>query len=163
MSSLELRPMREPDAVAVDRILRQTGMFTAAEMDVANELIDIFLHKPGQKDYVIAVVVEATAESVPLGYVCFGPTPATEATYDLYWIAVDPARQGQGIGRVLLQHAEHECVSRGGRLMIIETSSKAMYLPTQKFYERNGYAVEARIRDFYAQGDDRLIYTRRFS
>lgn len=162
MSFLELRPMCEQDAGAIDRILKQTGMFTDAEIDVANELIDIFLHKPDQKDYVIAVTVEATAEGVPLGYVCFGPTPATEATFDLYWIAVDPARQGQGIGRVLLQHAEHECVSRGGRLMIIETSSKVMYLPTQKFYERNGYAVEARIRDFYAPGDDRLIYTRRF-
>lgn len=163
MLNLELRPMQEKDAAAIDRILRQTGMFTAAEIDVANELIDIFLHKPDQKDYLIVVAAEPGVDAPPAGYVCFGPTPATEATFDLYWIAVDPARQGQGVGRVLLAHAEQEIVKKGGRLMIIETSSKAMYLPTQKFYERNGYVVEARIRDFYAQGDDRLIYTRRFS
>ena len=162
MLNLELRPLQENNTPAIDRILRQTGMFTAAEIDVANELIDIFLHKPDQKDYVIVAAVEPGASTEPVGYVCFGPTPATEATFDLYWIAVAPARQGQGIGQTLLNHAEQESVSRGGRLMIIETSSKAIYLPTQKFYERNGYVVEARIKDFYAQGDDRLIYTRRF-
>jgi len=162
MLNLELRPLQENDAPAIDRILRQTGMFTPSEIDVANELIDIFLHKPDQKDYVIVAAFEPSAPIEPVGYVCFGPTPATEATFDLYWIAVAPARQGQGIGQTLLNHAEQESVSRGGRLMIIETSSKAIYLPTQKFYERNGYVVEARIKDFYAQGDDRLIYTRRF-
>ncbi|HOG49059.1 MAG TPA: N-acetyltransferase [Lentisphaeria bacterium] len=163
MLNLKLRPLQENDAAAIDRILRQTGMFTAAEIDVANELIDIYLHKPDQKDYVIVAAVEQSADAEPVGYVCFGPTPATEATFDLYWIAVAPTRQGQGIGQALLNHAEQESVRRGGRLMIIETSSKAIYLPTQKFYEHNGYVVEARIRDFYAQGDDRLIYTRRFS
>ena len=92
MLNLELRPLQENDAPAIDRILRQTGMFTAAEIDVANELIDIFLHKPDQKDYVIVVAAEPAAAAAPVGYVCFGPTPATEATFDLYWIAVDPAR-----------------------------------------------------------------------
>ena len=157
--NLEIRPLLEEDLPEVDRILAATGMFTTAEIEVADELLDIFLHQPGQKDYRIFV---ACQDSQVCGYVCFGPTPATEATFDLYWIAVDPEWQGHGLGKKLLQFAERECQTRGGKLLIIETSSKELYRPTQAFYLKNGYQVEARIRDFYAPGDDRLIFTRRF-
>ncbi len=157
--TLVINPLLEEDRIEVDRILTATGMFTAAEIEVADELLDIFLHKPSQKDYQIFV---ASQESRVCGYVCFGPTPATEATFDLYWIAVDPELQGHGIGKKLLQFSEQECQTQGGKLLIIETSSKELYRPTQAFYLKNGYQIEARIRDFYAPGDDRLIFTRRF-
>lgn len=157
--TLEIKPLLEEDRLEVDRILAATGMFTAAEIEVAEELLDIFLQKPDQKDYQIFV---ACHERRVCGYVCFGPTPATDATFDLYWIAVDPELQGHGIGKKLLQFAEQECQSRGGKLLIIETSSKELYRPTQAFYLKNGYQIEARIKDFYAPGDDRLIFTRRF-
>jgi ribosomal protein S18 acetylase RimI-like enzyme len=157
--TLEIRPLLEDDRAEVDRILSATGMFTDAEIEVADELLDIFLHKPDQKDYQLFV---ACQESRLCGYVCFGPTPATEATFDLYWIAVDPELQGQGIGKQLLRFAEQECQNLGAKLLIIETSSKELYRPTQAFYLHNGYQIEARIKDFYATGDDRLIFTRRF-
>lgn len=157
--TLEIRPLQEDDRFEVDRILAATGMFTAAEIEVADELLDIFLHKPGQKDYQIFVVCQ---DSRVCGYVCFGPTPATESTFDLYWIAVDPELQGHGIGKKLLRFAEQECQKQGGKLLIIETSSKELYRPTQAFYLNNSYQIEARIKDFYAPGDDRLIFTRRF-
>ena len=153
-----IRPLVREDHAAVLALIRETGMFSAAEIDVARELIDIWLDKPEQKDYIIFA---AQSDGNLSGYVCFGPTPATEATWDLYWIAVAPALQGSGIGGKLLQFAEKEITARGGRLVVIETSSTQKYHPTQKFYEKHGYIIEARIRDFYRAGDDRLIYTKR--
>lgn len=160
--NIEIRPMLKQDEAPVMRILEDTGMFTPAEIEVAAELIGIYLNKPEQKDYTIYTAVDKNDSAVS-GYVCFGPTPATESTFDLYWIAVAPAKQRYGIGKALLNFTERETYKKGGRLMIIETSSREKYAPTQNFYLRNGYTVEARIKDFYAEGDDRLIFTRRFS
>lgn len=158
--TLLIRRLQQCDRNKIDCILDATGMFTAAEIAVADELLDIFLDKPGQKDYQMHIVEQ---EGEVCGYVCFGPTPATEATFDLYWIAIAPQRQGQGIGKKLLLFAEQSCREQGGKLLIIETSSKEIYRPTQNFYLKNGYQIEARIKDFYALGDDRLIFTRRIN
>lgn len=160
MTLVNIRPMRQVDLPALLDILDRTGMFTQEEINVAVELLDIWLNRPEQKDYLIYAAEQGDDHSV-LGYVCYGPTPATKQTFDLYWIAVEPRCQRGGIGRQLLDFAERQCHSRGGRLMIIETSSTAKYLPTTEFYRRNGYVSEARIKDFYAPGDDRLIFTKR--
>lgn len=158
---LTIRKMTTTDRQAVQEILVQTGMFTAAELDVAMELIDIFLERQDQKDYYIYVAENERKEVV--GYVCYGPTPATEGTFDLYWIAVSPAHQQQGVGKKLLLFTEQEVVRQHGRMIIIETSSQAKYQPTQDFYLRNHYRVEAQIADFYRVGDDRMIFVKRFT
>jgi ribosomal protein S18 acetylase RimI-like enzyme len=84
-------------------------------------------------------------------------------TYFLYWIAVAPAMQNKGIGKILLQYVESEIFRKGGRLIIIETSSQTKYNPTQQFYLNNQYHLEARIKDFYRPGDDKLIFTKNLS
>lgn len=155
-----IRPMGRDDLDPLLGIVRRTGMFTPEEVDVAYELMDIWLNRPEQKDYIIHVAEEPESRAVA-GYVCFGPTPATKSTYDLYWIAVDPRLQGKGLGKRLLSFAESAIHRRGGRLVVIETSSTPKYHPTREFYRRNGYAVEASIKDFYGPGDDRVIFTRR--
>ncbi len=155
-----IRPARESDRAPLLSLLERTGMFTPEELDVAMELIDAWLYKPEQKDYIVHT---AEADGRVAGYVCYGPTPATEGTFDLYWIAVAPDLQGRGIGRALLDFTENAVRSAGGRLLVIETSSVDRYSPTRSFYEGRGYGVEARIKDFYRPGDDRLIYTRRLS
>ena len=98
-----------------------------------------------------------------IGYVCFGPTPATDGTFDLYWLAVDPAAQGRGAGRALVKSVEQELARRGGRLLVVETSSRADYASTREFYARVGYREAARVRDFYAPADDRIILTTRLT
>ncbi|MDR1932832.1 MAG: GNAT family N-acetyltransferase [Spirochaetales bacterium] len=158
ISALKIRRMVREDRGAILEILSQSGKFTADEIGIARELIDIWLDKQEQKDYLIFT---AELEGRAAGYVCFGPTPATCATWDVYWIAVAEDLHGRGIGGKLLLFAEEEIASRGGRMVIIETSSTQKYSPARGFYEKKGYAVEARIRDFYRAGDDRLIYTRR--
>jgi ribosomal protein S18 acetylase RimI-like enzyme len=97
----------------------------------------------------------------PAGWVCFGPTPCSEGTYDLYWIAVSPHCQGQGVGKALMAFAEERIRQRGGRLIIIETSGRAIYAPTRGFYLGLGYTESARVPDFYAPDDDKVVYSGR--
>jgi ribosomal protein S18 acetylase RimI-like enzyme len=135
-----------------------TEMFTSEEADVALELVDIYLNDNNQKDYLLYVV--ENENNIALGYVCFGPAPSTEGTYDLYWIVVSPEYQNQGIGKQLLKFTEEQIILKGGRLIIIETSSQNKYLPTRQFYLNTDYKVAAQIKDFYRNGDDRVIFVK---
>ncbi len=152
----EIRPLEPHHREPVRGILERTGYFTAVEIGTALELVDDWLVRGDASGY-LCFVASSGASSVD-GYICVGPTPLTEGTYDLYWIAVDPAAQGRGTGRRLLAFAEGHVQGRGGRLLLIETSSQPLYAPTVRFYERCGYALLARIADFYRAGDDKLIF-----
>jgi ribosomal protein S18 acetylase RimI-like enzyme len=93
--------------------------------------------------------------------VCFGPTPLTESTFDLYWIAVDKAKHRSGVGKKLLKFAEEEVMRRGGRLLLVETSSQETYGGTIAFYEKTGYDLVGKIKDYYKTGDDKLVFVKR--
>jgi GNAT superfamily N-acetyltransferase len=153
-----IRPMQPRDKAPVLDLIRETGFFTPAEIAVAEELIDVFLGRPDQRDYDV-VVVEGEG-GAPAGYMTWGPTPLAEDAYDLYWMAVSPREQGRGRGRELVLWLEEEVRGRNGRLIIIETSSQPKYHPTRQFYLGLGYREAARVADFYRPGDDRIIYTK---
>jgi len=154
-----MRTLRADDIPRLDDILRATGAFTDEEVGVALELLQIVINQPGQRDYQVAVAEHGGEVA---GYVLYGPVPATEGNFDLYWIAVDPAAQGSGVGRRLIEHVERDVCRRGGRMICLETSSQGGYVRTRSFYEQAGYQLESRIRDFYRPGDDRLTYVKRF-
>ena len=141
-------------------LLARTREFTADEVEVALELIDAAL--AGSRDYRFLVDVEDGAPGnqalTPRGYVCFGRTPMTAGTCDLYWIAVDPACKGRGVGRGLVTAMEEELAREGAYLVRVETAGAPGYAATRAFYDRIGYEVVARIRDFYARGNDLVIY-----
>jgi ribosomal protein S18 acetylase RimI-like enzyme len=125
---------------------------------VAEELIDCYLEDPFGSGYQILV---AEVDSTVTGYICYGLTPLTEDTWDIYWMAVAREKQGQGIGSALMKSAEKELVRAKGRLAIIETSSTPAYEKTRHFHLSQGYEIVARIPDFYAPGDDKLILQKR--
>jgi len=152
--------MRQTDKSAVMTLLRDTGMFSDAEIDVAKELIDVYLFQPQQNDY--SIVVIETPEGEVAGYMTYGPTPLTRGTYDLYWIAVSPREQGRGYGRQLMNWLENHLEENNGRLLIIETSSQIKYASTRSFYLKQLYRENVRIADFYQPGDDRIIYVKYF-
>ena len=140
------------------KILRNTPEFKPSEVVVAEEVIDSYLHDPRRSGYHTLV---AEVDSTVAGYICYGPTPLTEGTWDIYWIAVARDKQGQGIGSALIAFAEEQIKKARGRLVIIETSSKPEYEKTQHFHLSHGYEVVCRIPDFYARGDDKLILQKR--
>ncbi len=103
----------------------------------------------------------AAAGTGVVGAVAYGQTPMTEGTYDLYWIACDPARQRTGVGTALLGAMEDDLRRRGARLLRVETSGTPAYQPTRAFYGRFRYRETARLPDFYRPGDDLVIFTKR--
>lgn len=97
-----------------------------------------------------------------LGFACWGPTPATDRTWDLYWIAVHAAEHRRGVGSLLMSEVESRIARAGARLVVVETSSGASYDATRRFYLRRRYVEAARVRGFYAPEDDRVIFVGRF-
>lgn len=154
----EHRRIRREDRAEVQALLLGTAAFHAHEVDVAMELIDIALTNPEQQDYHPYVLLD---DGVIVAYACFGKNPMTRSTYDLYWIATKAAQMRHGHGRTLFAVVESEIKNRGGRLLIIETSSKETYRGTADFYARIGCELTARVPDFYDEGDDQLIYCKR--
>jgi len=154
---MSIRKLRPSDRSEIERVLRATGFFSEDEVSVALELLDTAIARPEQRDY--EIYVEEGASGL-LGYICFGPTPCTVGTYDLYWIAVAPEAQGQGVGGRLVAFMEVILRAKGARKVIIETSSQPLYEGTRGFYLKIGYREAARITDFYKPGDDKVIYAR---
>jgi ribosomal protein S18 acetylase RimI-like enzyme len=150
--------MSHEDKPHITKILRGTPEFKPFEVAVAEELIDSYLEDPSSSGYHILV---AEVDSTVTGYICYGPTPLTEGTWDIYWIAVAREKQGHGIGSALMKSAEKEIVRAKGRLAIIETSSTPAYEKTRHFHLGQGYEVICRIPDFYVPGDDKLILQKR--
>ena len=156
--TVNIRPMAVGDKSGIAQILRSTSEFNSEEVRVALELIDLYLEHGDSSDYHVLV---AGIDNIATGYICYGPTPLSEGTWDIYWMAVDSRKQGQGIGRRLLDNAEENITKAGGRLILIETSSKLEYEKTRKFYESCGYKIIARIPDFYTPGDDKVVFQKR--
>ncbi len=158
---MAVRPFVKEDIPLLKEILLATRVFRNEEIVVAIELMEIVVEEPHQLDYIMFTAVDEGG-SVK-GYYCVGPTPMTSTSYDLYWIAIDPAWYGRGAAGELLDHCEMFVRSRSGRKIIAETSSQSSYDRTRAFYLKHGYAEEARIRDYYSSGDDLVIYTKQLS
>ena len=155
---LVYREQLEPaDPWALRRLVLEAGVFSDAEVELAVSLAEQALAHGAEASGHRFVL--ATAGRL-LGYTCYGPIDGTEGSFDLYWIVVDAAGQGRGLGRALLARTEARMRNAGGRRCYVETSGRRDYAPTRAFYERAGYVTEATLADFYAPGDDKLIFSK---
>jgi ribosomal protein S18 acetylase RimI-like enzyme len=143
------------DRPAIERLLRATGFFNHEELGVAMELVDDRLTRGASSHYRFQVLEDSGQVA---GYACWGPIEGTVAAADFYWLAVDPARQGQGLGRRLVKAVEDEIAQTGRSRIYLETSGRPQYVPTRAFYLRCGYHVAAELADFYAPGDGKVIF-----
>jgi len=152
-----LRPLAADDLPELVRITEETGFFRPEEVAVAREVLTEAASRGKDSGYQVYVAADGQR---PLGYVCLGPTPLTRSTWDLYWIAVGPEHQGRGLGRRLMDRAEEEARRKGGRQIIVETSSQELYEPTRRFYCSLGYREVSRISDFYDRGDAKVTFAK---
>ena len=183
---MRVGPLAPAHRARVRDILEATGVFRPDEVDVAMELFDeTYGASCGMRDAGSGASASPAARSphpaVPpstgsdylflgaftpedelVGYACYGPTPETDRTFDLYWIAVDPRAQGSGGGTRLLSEVEGKLHREHARMLVIETSSRPEYAATRAFYLARGYREAARVGNYYAPADDRVIYTKRF-
>lgn len=153
-----IRPLSGSDRSPVMDLLRATHSFCRRELDIAAELMDAVVDNPGQEDYYAFVAEQA--EQVR-GLLILGPVPATAGTWDMYWIAVHPDFHGTGIAQSLERWAESMVAEHGGYWLLAETSSQPGYQRTRAFYAKQGYAVLARIPDYYKPADDLIVFGKR--
>lgn len=153
----------------LEEILRATGVFSPDEVRVARELLeasDVEVRSRSTQDRECSsppysFLGSFTPDGELVGFACYGPTPGTDRTHDLYWIAVDPAHGRAGVASQLIDEVERRLQGQTARLLVVETSSRSDYLPARRFYARRGYAEVARVTGFYAPDDDRIILTKR--
>lgn len=147
----------EGDREVVREIVSSTGFFHPGEVLIAVELVEERLARGAASGYCFVFLEEGGRTS---GYTCYGPVAGTLGSFDLYWIAVHCERRGVGLGRILLAQTEERIRAAGGRRLYAETSGRPQYRPTRRFYRQAGFRREARLRDFYAPGDDKLIFVK---
>lgn len=152
--------VRCSDVEAVRRLVEGTGFFRPEEVEVAAALVAETLEHPEESDYRFLFADSGALPGELDGYACFGHNTMTTSSWELYWIAVRPQTQGRGLGRRLLAEAEHRAAARGAVQMWVDTSGREQYGPTRAFYLGCGYRVAARLADFYAPGDDKVILVR---
>jgi ribosomal protein S18 acetylase RimI-like enzyme len=145
------------DLERVKSILESSGFFTEDEVKMGVSLLQERLDDLEHSSYEFVFLEN---ENGIVGYTCFGFIEGTEASYDLYWIAVDQGFKRNGFGSMLLQETENQIKDKGGKKIYIETSSTPLYKPTRLFYEKSEYKKEAEIKDFYRPGDNKLIYSK---
>jgi ribosomal protein S18 acetylase RimI-like enzyme len=155
---MHIRKLAPPDRDEIHALVRTSGTFNDDEVAVAMELVDSALAAPG-RDY--RVLVCADELGALQGYICYGPTPMTSGTYDLYWVATRTGSRGRGVGTRLVRAMEAELIAAGGRVVRIETSQLGEYDAARSFYARLAYHEVGRIRDFYRIGDDLVTLARR--
>lgn len=153
-----IRLTESADRNGILDFMRETGFFHDSEIEVAREVLDEAITKGPSGHYQSFTLLD---EGEPAGWICYGPTPCTSGTFDVYWIGVSASCQGLGYGRALLAHVEKLIRQQEGRQVIIETSGRALYEATRGFYLKTGYHEAARVSEFYAPGDDRIIYSKR--
>jgi GNAT superfamily N-acetyltransferase len=152
-----IRGLNRSDRGRIEAITRATGVFREDEVAIALEVFDSSC-RPDQLDY-HTLGVESSGRLA--GWICWGETPCTEGTWDLYWMAVDPGAQGTGLGTVLIEHME-SLLQHRARLIMIDTSGRPDYANTRAFYQARGYSIAAIVPDFYAPGDDQVILFKKF-
>jgi ribosomal protein S18 acetylase RimI-like enzyme len=153
-----IRKATAADSATIIEFVAATGFFRPVEIEIAAEVVHEAVSGKPECSYQSYV---SELDGKVVGWVCFGATPCTLGTFDIYWIAVDPAYQRHHIGSKLLGFSEAEIKKQQGRLIVIETSGSEKYLPTRGFYERNGYILAADVKEFYAPGDDKWIFTKK--
>jgi ribosomal protein S18 acetylase RimI-like enzyme len=154
-----IRPTVPGDTPELLAIARETGVFKPAEIVALEEVLDDY-HAQNVGLGHRSVTLELDGR--PIGFAYYAAAAMTDRTWYLYWIAVSRTTQARGLGSRLLHWAEREIAERNGRLLLIETSGLPHYELTRRFYAKHGYHVACRISDYYADGDDMVVFGKRF-
>ncbi len=150
--------VKDIDPSRIQQLTTKTGFFSKEEINVATEVATERLMRGIESGYEFIL---AEMDGKLVGYSCFGRVPTTLDRYDLYWLAVDPDLQGQGLGKTLLDYTEDAISKLHGKLLFVDTSGREQYEPTHAFYKHNGYQLVATVPAYYRDDDDKLIFCKK--
>jgi ribosomal protein S18 acetylase RimI-like enzyme len=148
------------DSPTLIELARATGVFKPHEMTALGEVLDDYhatYHALGHR----SVTFEQDGQI--LGFAYYAPAAMTDRSWYLYWIAVSKQTQARGIGGKLLKHVEDDVRAANGRILFIETSSLGHYNLTRQFYVKHHYDQAAVLHNFYADGDNLVVYSKRLN
>lgn len=150
--------IRREDKKRLEEILISTGYFYDFEirtaLELADETISMGMEESGYYWF------KATEGNKVLAFANYGKNEFSTHSWELYWIAVHQDFRNRKIGKALLKAIEEKVKQAGGKILWIETSGRPLYAPTEEFYKRNGYELQASLKDFYGPGDPKQIYAR---
>jgi ribosomal protein S18 acetylase RimI-like enzyme len=150
-----IRAATTDDRTAVRTIAIATGLFDAESWPDVQGIMDDSI--AGNLEDHHWIVLEDDAHRV-VGAAYYAPEPFSHQMWNMYFLGVLPGHQGDGTGAALVAHVEDVLRARGERVLIIETSGVASFEATRGFYRKQGYDEEARIREFYGPGDDKIVF-----
>ena len=150
------KQLRKSDLPVLKKILASTGFFYDSEVEMALELAQENWENGEEKSGYIFIIAEK--DDMPVAFACYGKTPCTESSFDLYWIAVNQSLKGQGIGKILMKMVSDDIANLGGKNIWIETSGRPLYEPTRQFYLKYGCKLVAQMPEFYGLNDDKVVY-----
>jgi len=160
MLNLVIAPTRAADAEQIINLTRAAGVLAPARVAALRDWVNDYLAQGAASMYRF---LSCQQDGEVIGYSCYGPRWLTESAFDLYAIGVAPACQRQGVGTALLRQTEQEICVLAGNLVLVEASGLPGWLPVCRFFEARGYQMEAAIADFYADGDDQILYSKRLN
>jgi ribosomal protein S18 acetylase RimI-like enzyme len=152
MTDPEIRPLTRNDLGIAAALIAAVDLFPP---ELLPDMAEPYLS--GTADDIWRIASDGSA----LAYVA--PERLTDGTWNLLLLAADPARQRQGLGRAMVAAIEADLQTLGARLLLVETSGVAAFAGQRRFYSAIGFAREARIRDYYGKGDDKIIYSKALS
>lgn len=153
------KKLKESDIAFIEEILNSTGFFYKHEVEIAVELAQENLLKGEEKSGYIFYIAEKEAK--PVAFACYGKTPCTADSFDLYWIAVHQNQKGIGIGKILMKVIEEDVLKLSGKNIWIETSSRPIYEPTRLFYLKMNCEKIAELPNFYGENDNKVIFLKK--
>ncbi len=149
-----IRPTKPEDTEALMALCKVTGLFQPQELAVLGAMLAEYFQGALGADH--CWIMDDDDGLVGIAY--YAPEKFADKVWNLYLIGIHPDRQGEGRGTTLLRHVENSLALRGERILIIETSGLGSFEQTRAFYRKNGYDEEARIREFYRAGDDKIVF-----
>lgn len=161
--TIRLRALEQKDRPHLAELIHSIAAFSAVAKEIAIEIIDARLARPELDDYrfVLAWSIEERGPEQLAGFVCYGPTPMTQSTYDLYWLGTASSLRRLGVGRCLVAQMEKEIAKEGGTLVRAETASRNR--AAAGFYPGVGFVLAATLDSFYAPGNAMLLFTKRLN
>lgn len=150
----------QSDLEQIEEIVESTGFFHSYEVKIASEVAEEAIQKGEEESGYHFIFIEENGKTI--AFASYGEIPCTKNRYDLYWIVVHNNYRNKGLGSILLAEVEKEINESGGKSIYVETSSKEKYIPTRAFYTKNNYTVEAEMKDFYEDGDNKVVFIKKF-
>lgn len=150
MTNPIIKPTSSDDIAGLQAVLEGTKLF------LGEMLPDMLAPSLAGKTEAFWLTCHRDGEAVGLCYTV--PEELADGTWNMLALAVRPDLQGKRLGAALVSAAEQRLKDKGQRILIVDTSGTDDFALTRKFYAQNGYEEEARIRDFWADGDDKVIF-----